>query len=256
MEAAATPSGEIRSRASRRRRRTLLVGGVAALVGAALVSQGGFAGFKTSTSKTLSPSSSAYFEMDLTEGGSASLETAITDMMPGDYRESLVDLANPTGGVPLTNVRYQVTGAMTNDPTVGGNVLDVASTAGLSIEVRSCTAGAFLVRSMPAAGANPAYEDVYCDRDSSGGFTAGDDDGDLLATDANAGLVDPDLTAQPADPGLLLSAGPINAGSSEKFNIRVMFADQGSTDQNYLQHESFSLTHVFTADPPRTGTQI
>lgn len=229
-----------------------VLGAVGLVVGGLVVGQAVLATFTTGTTVVSDPHDTAVVELALDSSGVARLEAGVSDLVPGDVRETLVRVAAAAGSVELADVAYQVTGTLLADGTPpaldpsGANVLDEPASRALAVEVRRCTAGStFRVRTVdtPVAGAL----DVYCDRDSSGvpgSFDAGDDDGVLVGA-----VIDPvDGSARPDVP--LVVADTLDSEGT-LLNVRVVFADAG--EQNDLQGESFTLSHTFTAGAGRAG---
>lgn len=240
----------------RRRLRVRMLVATGAALGAALSAQLVLATFTTTATVVADPGATARVELTLDASGAAQLSAAVTDMLPGDVRESLVVVTPSAGSTDLGDLAYQVTGALvadespaSADPTAT-NVLAEPATRALAVEVRECSTGStFRARTVndPVAGAT----DVYCDRDAAGtpgAYDDGDTDGALIGS-----TIDPtDGSARPLTP-LALSSEPVST-SGARFNIRVVFVDNG--EQNDLQHETFTLTHTFSAGPARDAGNV
>jgi len=235
------------------KRRWGLVVSAAVVVSAGLLAQLVLATFTTGTTVVADPSETAHLELTLDAGGTARLSAAVTAMLPGDVRESLVVIAPAAGSAELGDLTYQVAGALVSDETPIGddasrtNVLAEPATRGLAVEVRRCeNDSTFRVRTVdtPVVGA----VDVYCDRDAAGtpgAYDDADSDGTLVGA-----VIDPaDGSPQPTVP-LTLATGPVGAEGAP-FNIRVQFVDNGL--QNDLQRETFTLAHMFAAGPARAA---
>jgi alpha-tubulin suppressor-like RCC1 family protein len=246
---------------TRRRPRARLIGvfAVASIVATIQAGFGSFASFSDAT-QTVNAADVSLNVTNITvtgDAGGTALTETVTDMMPGDFRERLIQLSANTNFAPAVGIT--VSGTINNDPTL--TTLAGINQVGDSINVLSGT-NPWLDPGQPGGTTSAGQGGLFIELYSCAGTWSS------VAGVLASSTADRDYTCSTGANGTLLAAYDVPTSgsaptqwvvpplaSNQTILVRTRHTNDTTTDgrQNTQQNEQVTLTHAMQGATPDAG---